>query len=83
MVDCFPLQWVSQCVILDIAKVRGMAYYTGIAFHAYVAGLGSPICSGGRYDELIARFGANVLAVGLSLEDERSVSELVRSVISS
>jgi ATP phosphoribosyltransferase regulatory subunit len=65
------LEGVAEHIILDLGEMRGMAYYTGITFHGYAAGLGFPICGGGRYDNLLANFGADLPAVGFALGVER------------
>jgi ATP phosphoribosyltransferase regulatory subunit len=52
----------------DLAEVRGFAYYTGMTFHLYAPGPGEAIGAGGRYDELLARFGAPMPAVGFALD---------------
>ncbi len=62
---------VADRVILDLSEVRGMDYYTGITFRGVAPGLGWPIVSGGRYDELIAHFGRPMAAVGFGLGIER------------
>ena len=64
---------VAEHVMLDLGEVRSMAYYTGIAFRGYVRGLGLHVCSGGRYDDLIARFGPSLPAVGFALGIERAM----------
>ncbi|MFO7696255.1 MAG: ATP phosphoribosyltransferase regulatory subunit [Anaerolineae bacterium] len=64
---------VAEHVMLDLGEVRSMAYYTGIAFRGYVRGLGLHVCSGGRYDDLIARFGPSMPAVGFALGIERAM----------
>ncbi len=64
---------VAEHVILDLGEVRSMEYYTGITFHGYVAGLGFHVCSGGRYDGLIANFGPDMAAVGFALGIERAM----------
>jgi ATP phosphoribosyltransferase regulatory subunit len=64
---------VAEHIILDLGEMRSMAYYTGITFHGYVAGLGFSICSGGRYDGLVGNFGAEMPAVGFALGVERSM----------
>ncbi|MHB0858868.1 MAG: ATP phosphoribosyltransferase regulatory subunit [Anaerolineae bacterium] len=71
--DLLRLEKVAGHIILDLGEVRSMAYYTGISFHGYVAGLGFPVCSGGRYDSLVARFGADLPAVGFAMGIERSL----------
>jgi len=64
---------VADRVILDLGEVRGMDYYTGITFRGVAPGLGWPIVSGGRYDELIAQFGRRLAAVGFGLGIERAL----------
>ncbi len=64
---------VSGRVILDLGEVRGMDYYTGITFRGLVPGLGWPIISGGRYDDLIANFGRPLAAVGFGLSIGRAL----------
>jgi ATP phosphoribosyltransferase regulatory subunit len=63
----------GERVILDLGEVRGMDYYTGITFRGVAPGLGWPIVSGGRYDDLIARFGRPLEAVGFGLGVERAL----------
>ncbi len=55
-------------VTADLGEVRGFAYYTGTIFHAYAEGPGEPLGSGGRYDELLAHFGAPMPAVGFAFD---------------
>ncbi len=64
---------VADRVILDLSEVRGMDYYTGITFRGVAPGLGWPVVSGGRYDELIAHFGRSLAAVGFGLGIERAL----------
>jgi histidyl-tRNA synthetase len=62
---------VGGRIILDLGEVRGMDYYTGITFRAVAPGLGWPLVSGGRYDDLISGFGRSMEAVGWGLGIER------------
>lgn len=64
---------IADRVILDLGEVRGMDYYTGITFRGVAPGLGWPILSGGRYDDLIAHFGRPLAAVGFGLGIERAL----------
>lgn len=61
-------------VFVDLSEVEGMGYYTGIILRAFAAGVGQSIGSGGRYDELISRFGAEMPAVGFSFDVDLLVS---------
>ncbi len=71
--DLLAREGVAEHVILDLGETRSMNYYTGITFHGYAAGLGFHVCSGGRYDGLIAQFGASLPAVGFALGLERAL----------
>lgn len=64
---------VTERIILDLGEVRGMDYYTGITFRGVAPGLGWPILSGGRYDDLIGQFGRPLAAVGFGLGIERAL----------
>jgi len=67
---------VTDHVVLDLAQVRGMAYYTGILFEAFAPGVGFPLASGGRYDGLIGHFGPDQPAVGFALTVDRLLTAL-------
>ncbi len=43
-------------VSVDLAEVRGLAYYTGPFYQLFAEGPGVAIGAGGRYDQLLARF---------------------------
>jgi ATP phosphoribosyltransferase regulatory subunit len=62
---------VAARVIFDLGLVRNIGYYTGAVFDVYDPALGSPIGGGGRYDELLARFGRSLPAVGFALGVDR------------
>jgi ATP phosphoribosyltransferase regulatory subunit len=53
---------------LDFCEVRGFAYYTSTLFHVYAPGPGYAVAAGGRYDDLLARFGAPMPAVGFAVD---------------
>jgi ATP phosphoribosyltransferase regulatory subunit len=56
----------------DLGEVRGFAYYTGTVFHAYALGTGDAVVSGGRYDELLGRFGRALPAAGFAVDLDRA-----------
>jgi ATP phosphoribosyltransferase regulatory subunit len=64
-------------VVYDLGEVRGLEYYTGMHFEVFVAGPGRAAGAGGRYDELMGRFGRPMPAVGLSL-DLDTIAEVPR-----
>ena len=62
---------VAERIIFDFGLVRNLNYYTGAVFQVYDPAYGVPIGSGGRYDELLGRFGRPLPAVGFALNVER------------
>jgi ATP phosphoribosyltransferase regulatory subunit len=62
---------VAARVIFDLGLVRNIGYYTGAVFDVYDPALGAPIGGGGRYDELLGRFGRRLPAVGFALGIDR------------
>ena len=66
--DAASKQGLAPYLTADAGEVRGFAYYTGTIFSIYAEGPGEPIGAGGRYDELLARFGAPMAAVGFGLD---------------
>ena len=64
---------------IDLADLRGYAYYTGMRFAVFAPGRGGEpeeLARGGRYDEVGAIFGRTRPAVGFSLD----LKELVGAV---
>lgn len=58
---------VGDAVMIDLGVLRDWGYYSGIVFEGYASGVGRPVAVGGRYDELIGRFGAARPAVGVGV----------------
>lgn len=55
---------------LDLSETRGSSYYTGVSFSILSDGPGEPLGGGGRYDNLIGRFGEPAPATGFALDLE-------------
>jgi ATP phosphoribosyltransferase regulatory subunit len=69
---------VQGRVIFDLGLVRReLGYYTGAIFEVLAPGQGVPLGGGGRYDDLLGRFGRPLPAVGWSVEVERVHAALV------
>jgi ATP phosphoribosyltransferase regulatory subunit len=62
---------VARRLIFDLGLVRQLGYYTGAVFEVYDPALGAPIGRGGRYDDLLGRFGRDLPAVGFALNVDR------------
>ena len=58
-------------VRVDFGILRSFDYYTGLIVEAYAPGLGLPLGGGGRYDAVLAAFGAPMPAAGFALSLER------------
>ena len=58
---------VAERMIFDLGLTRPLSYYTGAVFEVYDAAFGTPIGGGGRYDDLLGRFGRPLPAVGFAL----------------
>lgn len=78
------LQWLAghaasadMAVTIDLADLRGYAYYTGMRFAVFAQdpqGAAMELARGGRYDEVGAVFGRKRPAVGFSLDLKELVS---------
>lgn len=62
---------VADRVQLDLGLLRDLGYYTGTIVEVYDPALGHILGGGGRYDELMGRFGRPLPAVGFALYLER------------
>src|SRR5215212_11106168 len=66
---------VADRVIFDLGLVRELGYYTGSVFEVYDPAVGFTLGGGGRYDELIGRFGGTLDmldALGIDTAEVRS-----------
>ena len=70
----------ADCLVFDIAVIRGLSYYTGVVFECFdTAGEFRAIFGGGRYDNLLTTIGGEpTSAVGLGFGDV-VVSELLKA----
>jgi ATP phosphoribosyltransferase regulatory subunit len=61
---------------VDLGEVRGFDYYTGVRFQAFVPGAADAVLAGGRYDDLLGRYGRPMPAVGFAIDVDASVNAL-------
>ncbi len=62
---------VLEHVTFDAGLLNRYRYYTGMVFRVYADGIGEPVARGGRYDDLLMRFGKAAPAVGfMALTDD-------------
>jgi ATP phosphoribosyltransferase regulatory subunit len=62
---------VADRVIFDLGLVRELGYYTGAVFEVYDPAVGFTLGGGGRYDDLLGRFGRPLPACGVGLDLQR------------
>jgi ATP phosphoribosyltransferase regulatory subunit len=55
-------------ITVDLGEVRGFEYYTGLRLRAWAPGTGHPIARGGRYDDLLGRYGYPAPATGFAID---------------
>ncbi len=63
-------------VIFDLSEKKGMKYHTGITYEVFHPLLGCSLASGGRYDQLLKKFGRNLPATGIAINVD-SLQELL------
>ena len=63
-------------VMLDFGLIGRHNYYTGAVYEVYASGLGFTLANGGRYDNLLRRFGEPLPATGFAISLERLMSVL-------
>lgn len=62
---------VADRVQIDLGLLRDLGYYSGAILEVYDPALGHVIGGGGRYDDLMKRFGLDLSAAGFALYLER------------
>ncbi len=64
ILDKFDL---SDKFILDFSVMNDVSYYNGLVFQGFIGGVPRHVLSGGRYDNLVQRFGCNASAAGFAV----------------
>lgn len=78
---CTALGMPGDAWMIDVSIARGLGYYTGPIFEMTLDDIPSvgSICSGGRYDGLVSKFGqASIPAVGISIGLDRLFAALTQ-----
>ena len=57
-------------VNVDLAELRGFNYYTGVTFEILSRDIPTPLIRGGRYDELMGKYGYDAPATGVAIDLE-------------
>lgn len=65
----------------DLSMLNGYNYYTGIVFRGYTYGTGDAIVKGGRYNNLLSKFGKDAPSVGFAIYVDDLMSAISRNKI--
>jgi ATP phosphoribosyltransferase regulatory subunit len=76
IVDAVEARQVGAKLHVDLGEVRGFDYYTGVRFQGFVPGASEAVLAGGRYDDLLARYGRPSPAVGFAIDVEAAAGAL-------
>lgn len=57
---------LADDILIDFSVMSSFDYYTGIVFEAFSPSLGTPLGSGGRYDNMLGNFGSSRPAAGFA-----------------
>ena len=74
--DILREKGLEKYLAIDLSMVPNLDYYTGIITKGFAKGVAFPICSGGRYDNLTAKFGKSMPATGIAIGIERVMTAL-------
>lgn len=79
--DVLMAYGVEEYITFDLSMSGTYGYYTGLIFRAYTFGTGDAIVKGGRYDQLIEKFGKTAPSVGFAIVVDELVNALERQKI--
>ncbi len=66
MYDLLCDEGLAERVVVDFSVMSSFDYYTGMVFEAFAPGLGTPLGSGGRYDNMLGVYGVPRPAAGFA-----------------
>lgn len=79
--ELLQIYGVEKYISFDLAMVNRYHYYTGVIFSAYTYQTGSAIAKGGRYDNLLEKFGKTAPATGFVVIIDDLLTALMRQKI--
>lgn len=79
--EVLKLYGVEEYVSFDLGLLSQYHYYTGIIFKAYTYGIGDAIVKGGRYNNLLQKFGKEASAIGFVVVVDDMVEALERQKV--
>lgn len=75
------LYGVEEHVSFDLGMLSKYNYYTGVIFKAFTYGVGDAIVKGGRYNNLLSKFGKNAPAIGFVIVIDDVMAALSRQKV--
>ena len=72
---------VEKNISIDLSMSGTYGYYTGIIFRGYTFGTGDAIVRGGRYDNLMSKFGKDAASIGFGIVVDRLMDAINRQKI--
>lgn len=90
VIEILDMHGISDQITIDLGETRGLDYHTGLTFEGFIPGIGDALFSGGRYDDLTARFGYPAPATGFTfnlfsllqaLEATRALPDPLRDIL--
>jgi ATP phosphoribosyltransferase regulatory subunit len=69
---------MADYLSIDFGMLHDIAYYSGIIFRGITPEIGFPVVSGGRYDDLLSKFGTDAPATGFALGIKRVMIAMER-----
>lgn len=79
--EVLKLYGVEEYVSFDLGMLSNYNYYTGVIFKAYTYGVGDAIVKGGRYDNLLQKFGKDAAAIGFVVVVDDLMEALARQKV--
>ena len=71
----------EEYVSFDLSMINGYDYYTGVVFSGYTYATGNPIVKGGRYNNLLSKYGKDAPSIGFSIYVDELMNGLMRQGI--
>jgi len=82
VVDQLESAGLGDRIVIDLGDLRRHSYYTGVSMTLLAEGPGEPLGMGGRYDDLLAQYGAPAPATGFAFEVDNVAWALAEADVS-
>ncbi len=79
--EVLKLYGCESYVCFDLGMLSKYHYYTGLIFKAYTYGLGDAVVKGGRYNNLLQKFGKDAAAIGFCVVIDELMEALDRQKV--